>query len=254
MSSITETFFPNLLETLKEDPSAAERLDLECGVCLEKMTVNDEVKIRVTDDEIDVVHGAYILPCGHMFGFSCITQLASRQLRAGADHTCPTCRHRLHYIPCHCPHNLGTLLNVNEAKREEMLTKVEKVKSTWDHCFRCGMEAFSTNLKYRLIASTGIDIGMSGPLFRLAVIRPVVEMVFKKSGEDGEWQIERFCVDGRPYWRADIESDDICRLIDKFVDMLADMHFTNAMEPDESTWTEMHVKVSEAYGCQIGYW
>ncbi|RGP77516.1 hypothetical protein FLONG3_4301 [Fusarium longipes] len=211
MSTITETFFPTLMEILKEDPSAVERLNLECGICLEKMTP----KTPKPEGYLGLDHEAAILPCGHIFGNSCVMNLAKCDHRDGTAHKCPACRHPLQFTPCGCPRTIWAAFCVEEDKREKMMLRVEDIKRFPDECFGCGMKALANHLKCSLIHSTGIS--MSIPLYQVGVMKPAVKMVFKQTGDGGEWQIERFWVDERPYWRSDIKPD-MCHRIDKFVE------------------------------------
>ncbi|CAJ0549688.1 Ff.00g033010.m01.CDS01 [Fusarium sp. VM40] len=57
MSTVNENHFPELMKVITEDPSAAERLDLECPICMQSITINNSNDPPGTDS-----HDA---GCGH---------------------------------------------------------------------------------------------------------------------------------------------------------------------------------------------
>ncbi|KAF4445918.1 hypothetical protein F53441_10389 [Fusarium austroafricanum] len=155
--SITETFYPVLVEILVEDHSAFNRLDLGCGMCMEKMTFDSEDEICEPDNEAGLHSHAYILPCGHMFCFSCCAKLMVLNRDSERLHKCPTCRYDLHHSYCKCPHNMGALFHpkLNGEKFEAMEARMREAYNLRCICLRCHMEAFLRAL--RVIATYRFD-------------------------------------------------------------------------------------------------
>ncbi|CEI38515.1 unnamed protein product [Fusarium venenatum] len=64
---LSNTYWPVLRDALLQDPSSYNNLHLECGICLENMTVFQHE--HTYDPEMShLSHRARIFPCGHMFG------------------------------------------------------------------------------------------------------------------------------------------------------------------------------------------
>ncbi|RGP58858.1 hypothetical protein FSPOR_11756 [Fusarium sporotrichioides] len=234
MSSVTETYFPHLLEILKQDPSAVERLKLDCGMCMEEMTSDGEVKHELPNGDDCFSHRAYIFPCGHIFGLSCVMRLRNHtfheSLHRRVENKCPTCRQRLHYIPCKCPHVLGVLLEVEEAKRQEMLYKIDRIKSMCDRCFACGLKIIAWKMQLELNPSNGVEVEEddSEMQFQMTLMPPNVKMIFKRTENYGEWGIKAIRVENRRYAPHDLDLE-IHRLLDRFVNQMAEIYFTNRL-------------------------
>ncbi|KAJ3537264.1 hypothetical protein NM208_g6387 [Fusarium decemcellulare] len=90
---ISETFWPHLRQTLVKNPSNFDRLDLPCSICFETMVVHPN------QDGHDG-HGPCILPCGHMLGSSCLTNILKYNTQARRGICCPTCRGKLKHRAC----------------------------------------------------------------------------------------------------------------------------------------------------------
>jgi hypothetical protein len=69
--SITETFFPALMQACSEDPNGIQDLKLKCGICHENMTVEEEDSIDNSDDEASINRRAFIVPCMRIFCNEC---------------------------------------------------------------------------------------------------------------------------------------------------------------------------------------
>ncbi|KAF5002215.1 hypothetical protein FGRMN_521 [Fusarium graminum] len=154
--SINETYFPALMDILQQDPSATGKLNLECPICRDVMTTNDEDKVSYSNDEADVNHGAFVLPCGHIIGYSCSREIYNYSSETGVPHRCPTCRLDLIHTSCQHSHNIGTMLRVGEAQRHSMRLSVENSSRLFDYCVECCLSVILAQL--RGIAMTECDL------------------------------------------------------------------------------------------------
>ncbi|KAI5465340.1 hypothetical protein BGZ63DRAFT_373327 [Mariannaea sp. PMI_226] len=101
---ITDTFWPSLKQALGQGDGAWKRLSLDCGICLEKLDVQKSLHGYHSDDESD--HIPKIMPCGHIYGLSCIQNMIANRETDDAEVVCPACREFWSYT--HCNHvNLG---------------------------------------------------------------------------------------------------------------------------------------------------
>ncbi|GKU03564.1 hypothetical protein FLAG1_05960 [Fusarium langsethiae] len=153
-----------------------------------------------------------------------------RYLHRRVENKCPTCRRRLHYIPCKCPHVLGVLLEVEEAKRQEMLDKIDRIKSICDRCFACGLKIIAWKMKLELNPFNGVEVEEddSEMQFQMTLMPPDVKMIFKRTGNYGEWGIKAIRVENRRYAPYDLDLE-IHRLLDRFVNQMAEIYFTNRL-------------------------
>ncbi|KAF4968424.1 hypothetical protein FSARC_4221 [Fusarium sarcochroum] len=88
---ITSTYWPVLRDYLLGNPDIYETLHLECGICLDKMTVFPHE--HSYDPEMHhFSHRARILPCGHMFGSKCAHAMIDEALSNDLPICCPICR------------------------------------------------------------------------------------------------------------------------------------------------------------------
>ncbi|KAF9765293.1 hypothetical protein IL306_002380 [Fusarium sp. DS 682] len=133
---ITDTYYPVLLEILKNDPTAFERLDLDCLLCKEKMTFNPEGNFHEDPKESELHKGAYILPCGHIFCFSCTVELTKHHKTNRIPHKCPLCDFSLTHLGCKCMHNEGMPFIPTKKQDENLLAKVKK-KVSKAYCVKC---------------------------------------------------------------------------------------------------------------------
>ncbi|KAJ4269952.1 hypothetical protein NW762_001623 [Fusarium torreyae] len=144
--SVSETYWPTLKAILDQDPTAALRLDLQCEICLETMTVNDDDILCEPDDEAGLHHGAYIIPCGHIFGYKCASELMLHKRENRAHHSCPQCCDCLHSAMCECPLNQGTLLRVGADLQDAIHASVEKSREVVLWCHDCEMRFLLSSL------------------------------------------------------------------------------------------------------------
>ncbi|KAM0350199.1 hypothetical protein ACHAPU_003364 [Fusarium lateritium] len=170
--SINETYFPALMDILQQDPSAAERLDLECPICKEVLTTNDDDKVSYSNDEVDVNHGAFILPCGHIIGYSCSREYLNYSAEARILHRCPTCRSDLIHAACRHSHNIGTMLRVGQDQRDTMRRTVENSSRVFEHCIECCLPWITAHLKAVAMAEYDFSSILTG--------RRILELSFER--------------------------------------------------------------------------
>ncbi|KAM0199037.1 hypothetical protein ACHAPA_003638 [Fusarium lateritium] len=87
----TETYWPALRDALLEDPNQYDNLHLECGICLDEMTVFPH-EHTYDPDMLHFSHRARIFPCGHMFGSKCALFMVEEALSNEIPISCPICR------------------------------------------------------------------------------------------------------------------------------------------------------------------
>ncbi|KAM0546414.1 hypothetical protein ACHAPJ_010881 [Fusarium lateritium] len=90
-TKITTTYWPILRDYLLGNPSAYDTLHLECGICLEEMTVFPH-EHSYDPEMYHMSHRARILPCGHMFGSKCALVMIDEALANDQPICCPICR------------------------------------------------------------------------------------------------------------------------------------------------------------------
>ncbi|KAF5677594.1 hypothetical protein FHETE_1645 [Fusarium heterosporum] len=160
--SINETYFPALMDILSQDPSATESLNLECPICRDVMTTNNEDKVSYSNDEADVNHGAFVLPCGHIIGYSCSREIYNYSTGTGIPHRCPTCRFDLIHTSCQHSHNIGTMLRVGEAQRHSMRLSVENSSRVFDYCVECCLPFIFSQLRGIAMAECDFSSVLTG--------------------------------------------------------------------------------------------
>ncbi|SPJ82069.1 uncharacterized protein FTOL_09474 [Fusarium torulosum] len=138
---INETYFPALMQILDQDPSAAERLGLQCPICMELMTID------TTDDFSGLnSHNAYVLPCKHIVGLSCIATLIVHNGETGTAHRCPTCRADLFHSGCQHPNIRGTIIRLSQACRAAVNISVLNSNRIDEFCVDCYVEYITQRL------------------------------------------------------------------------------------------------------------
>ncbi|KAH6964471.1 hypothetical protein DER45DRAFT_626862 [Fusarium avenaceum] len=90
-SKIDETYWPNIRDALLKDPIQFDNLHLECGICLDEMTVFPH-EHTYDPDMLQFSHRARVFPCGHMFGSKCALFMIEEDLRDDKPISCPVCR------------------------------------------------------------------------------------------------------------------------------------------------------------------
>ncbi|KAJ4141668.1 hypothetical protein NW768_000884 [Fusarium equiseti] len=101
---LANTYWPVLRDALLQDPSSYNNLHLDCGICLDKMTIFQHEHTFQNDHAHGTFsHRARILPCGHIFGSSCVISLLTNLIESDQPIVCPVCRMNL---PSHkgCSH------------------------------------------------------------------------------------------------------------------------------------------------------
>ncbi|KAG8668533.1 hypothetical protein FPOAC2_07824 [Fusarium poae] len=237
MSLTTETYLPRLLEVLERDPSAAERLRLDCGMCHEEMTTDGVDMCELPNGEPSLTHVAYILPCGHIFGLSCVVELMHHCLEqhvyGSRQNRCPTCRQRQHFIPCGCPHILGTVLRVEEASRKVILDRIKKIECMCDRCFSCELIQLAYIMTEEVDPSGGVDTE-DGPDWQDPQTgeQLMMKIVFLKQSWNPKWQIDAFRTRDRLYAPCDMH-ENTRRRLDDFIDEMAPVYFASNLESGE---------------------
>jgi len=136
------------MEIVQADPSAVNRANPICEICMEPMTLNEDVPninllpyLRKIDN---LPHAAYVLPCGHIFGLSCAAALLADDEKQRKCHKCPICRFVLSCSHCWSKglaggHNKGVLLSLCQDKRERMLEVLDAILKLPTSCLPCFM-------------------------------------------------------------------------------------------------------------------
>ncbi|KAJ4141685.1 hypothetical protein NW768_000901 [Fusarium equiseti] len=86
---ITSTNWPTLVKEVEEDPDNKRDLRLTCDICFELMATSPGQNLS------NLCHEAFILPCGHMFGQSCIEEWMKSAQRRRYVYSCPACRAKM---------------------------------------------------------------------------------------------------------------------------------------------------------------
>ncbi|KAF5692890.1 hypothetical protein FDENT_2462 [Fusarium denticulatum] len=98
----TTPFWPRLRDSLIEDPELFNHLHLECGICLNDMSIFRHDHTFSPDEGLTpkqkmMSHRACILPCGHMFGHKCLYTMIDEVVKETEEGrvpilSCPSCR------------------------------------------------------------------------------------------------------------------------------------------------------------------
>ncbi|RGP78229.1 hypothetical protein FLONG3_3645 [Fusarium longipes] len=88
---LVHTYWPVLRDTLLLDPSSYNNLHLDCGICLEEMTIFQH-EHSYDPEMFHLSHRARIFPCGHMFGSKCALKMVNDLVRSNQPIACPVCR------------------------------------------------------------------------------------------------------------------------------------------------------------------
>ncbi|CAM1505107.1 Fc.00g107440.m01.CDS01 [Cosmosporella sp. VM-42] len=143
---VTENYWPKLKQLIKEDPSVVNRLDLECPICYERMTITDEEHVfEPILGGLKVSHQAGILPCGHMFGASCVAKMLTSNHSQNKVSACPCCRLTLKYRLCiHTTPGIPMPVKWNQI--EQMLKTIPEGGKMPPVCFDCALARALNNL------------------------------------------------------------------------------------------------------------
>ncbi|KAF5598698.1 hypothetical protein FPCIR_2760 [Fusarium pseudocircinatum] len=98
----TTPFWPRLRDSLIEDTKLFNHLHLECGICLNDMSIFRHDHTFSPDEGLTpkqkmMSHRACILPCGHMFGHKCLYTMIDEAVKETEEGrvpilSCPSCR------------------------------------------------------------------------------------------------------------------------------------------------------------------
>jgi len=115
MATTTETALSPSSPIISPPPNHSLLLEQRCSIC------NDPLTLPNTDGSLE--HAA-ILPCGHVFGATCI----KRWLEESSHHDCPACRRPILYSKC------GHVIEACEIQKAPACVGVEGMPE-W--CLRC---------------------------------------------------------------------------------------------------------------------
>ncbi|KAG5755873.1 hypothetical protein H9Q69_000056 [Fusarium xylarioides] len=133
---ITAAYYPELAKIINNDPTAIERLEIECGMCQDKMS-NPE----------DKTCSAIIFPCGHMFCPSCVKEYREYNRTNGIPYKCPVCRCELKGKVCGCP-GKDTFFEPTQHQDEDLLDRLQKeISKQEDACVFCQMSLLANGLR-----------------------------------------------------------------------------------------------------------
>ncbi|KAI1011103.1 hypothetical protein LB504_002245 [Fusarium proliferatum] len=134
---ITTAYYPELAKIINNGPTAIERLELECGMCQDKMS-NTE----------DKTCDAIIFPCGHMFCPPCVKEYRTHTLSNDIPYKCPVCRTDLKGKICGCPGDKDTLFEPTQHQDESLLARLkEEISNPEGPCVSCQMATLVRNLR-----------------------------------------------------------------------------------------------------------
>ncbi|RBR02630.1 hypothetical protein FVER53263_05987 [Fusarium verticillioides] len=133
---ITAAYYPELAKIINNDPTAIERLEIECGMCQDKMS-NPE----------DKTFSAIIFPCGHMFCPPCVKEYREYNRSNGVSYKCPVCRFELKGRVCGCP-DKETLFDPTQHQDEGLLDKLkDKLSKEKGACAFCQLSILANGLR-----------------------------------------------------------------------------------------------------------
>ncbi|PNP75805.1 hypothetical protein FNYG_10883 [Fusarium nygamai] len=147
--TITAAYYPELAK-INNDPTAIERLEIECGMCQDEMS-----------NPGDKTCSAIISPCGHMFCPPCIKEYREYNRTNGIPYKCPVCRFDLKGRVCGCP-GKDTLFEPTQHQDEGLLTRLqEEIGNQEGACVFCQMSMLANGLR-----SIALYIHDPAPLIR----------------------------------------------------------------------------------------
>ncbi|KAF4954877.1 hypothetical protein FGADI_4979 [Fusarium gaditjirri] len=94
-------YWPNIEASIDNNEFQFKDLSIECVVCRTDVTVFP--KDHVVDEEVGESHRAVILPCGHIFGASCVKRFFDMKNEEGARASCIKCRAACYHPACGHP-------------------------------------------------------------------------------------------------------------------------------------------------------
>ncbi|KAF4954881.1 hypothetical protein FGADI_4983 [Fusarium gaditjirri] len=131
--TITETFFPALLQACDNDPSDALDIQLTCGICQEQITFADEAGPHLR---------AFVLACMHIFCNGCVEQMVAHSRSNNNHYACPACRNCLHCRTCRTPAKKGSLIHMNGEQSIPLLERIVRQRRNLWTCFDCDVKTY----------------------------------------------------------------------------------------------------------------
>ncbi|KAF5624929.1 hypothetical protein F52700_9304 [Fusarium sp. NRRL 52700] len=134
---ITAAYYPELAKIINNDPTAIERLEIECGMCRDKM-ISPE----------DKTCSAIIVPCGHMFCPPCLKEYREYSRTNDLPYKCPVCRSDLKGKACGCSGDKDTLFDPTQPQDEVLLARLQKeISNLGGVCTSCQMSMLAIGLR-----------------------------------------------------------------------------------------------------------
>ncbi|KAF5554757.1 hypothetical protein FPHYL_8379 [Fusarium phyllophilum] len=96
-----DSYWPNLEASIDNNKIKFKDVSIECVVCRTDVTIFP--KDHVVDDEVGESHRAVILPCGHIFGASCVKQYFDMKTEQRQPASCIKCRAACYHPACGHP-------------------------------------------------------------------------------------------------------------------------------------------------------
>ncbi|KAK7752768.1 Checkpoint protein hus1 [Diatrype stigma] len=146
------TLFTHIAAFMDEDGIDARdhpRLDLDCTICGEyKLEMPPHASMFSPDDQDAYfqVEPFAVVPCGHIFGYHCLSKWAWEEITDSKPPTCPICRLKLVHPGC------GHLVriqpyNVRASRRSQLPGTIHEGGSLNDFCEQCEHEIFEEVLQ-----------------------------------------------------------------------------------------------------------
>ncbi|KAF5706296.1 hypothetical protein FMUND_11661 [Fusarium mundagurra] len=96
-----DSYWPNLEASIDSNKIKFKDVSIECIVCRTDVTIFP--KDHVVDEEVGESHRAVILPCGHIFGASCVKQYFDMKTEQRQPACCIKCRAACYHPACGHP-------------------------------------------------------------------------------------------------------------------------------------------------------
>jgi hypothetical protein len=141
-----ETYWPQLASHIDNDAVEFKDLALNCSMCLEDITVFPHEHV---EDDNGETHQGVILPCGHIFGASCISKSAQASIDTDTMIRCPTCRGA--FVHPKCDHFFfGLLMPSNKSDMGLIPPTLNNGGVLADYCYQCGVKKTLEDLNEEL--------------------------------------------------------------------------------------------------------
>lgn len=173
-----QTWWPLIRPYLLSGELKPEDLDMACAICTERMAVVESH--FQANDRPGVDHGGFILPCGHIYGKSCLNTYLDTQRKLKRSQVCPTCRASFVHdtcrhldFGCRIPNTKQGVLHIPPVLSEGGLLS--------EKCRLCFLEGFADSLMEKLEAVSGEDadkLGISVTLGNMTCCRKCYDGVY----------------------------------------------------------------------------